>query len=385
MENPMTQSTRRILLQTGVALAVAQALPLSARAQAPSQSPSQAPGAEPRFEPQVGAWRSFEVTTTVTVADAKGATQLWLPVPGLDNDYQRSHDSTWTGNAARARLVSDRKAGVRMLHAEFPAGEATPTLTLTSRVQTRNRAVDWSKPTAAHEDPAVLKANLAATELQPVDGIVRKTALAATQGATTDVEKVRALYGWMVANTYREPTTRGCGKGDIKVMLETGVLGGKCADLSALFVAMSRSVGVPARDVYGLRVAPCAFGYRELGGNPAKLTGAQHCRAEVYLSQYGWVAMDPADVLKVMRQEKPEWIKDPSHPLIAPVNKALFGSWEGNWVGWNTAHDIRLPGADTASALPFLMYPQGQDARGRFDELAPDSFKYTITAREVTA
>ncbi|MDB5496784.1 MAG: transglutaminase [Phenylobacterium sp.] len=377
----MNQSNRRTLLQTGVAVAVAQALPLTARAQAP--------GAEPRFAPQVGAWRRFEVTTTVAVADAKGATQLWLPVPDLNNDYQRSLGDSWTGNAARARLVSDRKAGLRMLHAEFQAGETAPTLTLVSRVQTRGRAVDWSKslaaPGVAHEDPAVLKANLGPTELQPVDGVVRKTALAATQGATTDVEKVRALYDWMVANTYREPKTRGCGTGDIKVMLETGALGGKCADLSALFVAMCRSVGVPARDVYGLRVAPCAFGYRELGGNPAKLTGAQHCRAEVYLSQYGWVAMDPADVLKVMRQEKPEWIRDARNPLIAPVNKALFGSWEGNWVGWNTAHDIRLPGSGAKSTLPFLMYPQGQNDAGRFDELAPDSFRYTIAARELTA
>ncbi|MDB5418931.1 MAG: transglutaminase, partial [Phenylobacterium sp.] len=276
----MPHSTRRTLLQTGLAGAVAQALPLTARAQAPAA----------RFEPRVGAWRSFEVTTTVAVTDARGATQLWLPVPDLHNDYQRSLDNSWTGNAARARLVSDRKAGARMLHAEFSAGETAPTLTLTSRVQTRNRAVDWSKPSAAHEDPAVLKANLAATDLQPVDGVVRKAALAATQGATTDVEKARALYNWMVANAHRDPKTRGCGTGDIKVMLETGDLGGKCADLSALFVAMCRSVGVPARDVYGLRLAPCAFGYRELGGDPARLTGAQHCRAEVYLSQYGWVA-----------------------------------------------------------------------------------------------
>lgn len=377
----MTQSTRRTLLQTGVAVAVAQALAPAARA----QSWSQAPAGEPRFEPQVGGWRSFEVTTTVAVADAKGAAQLWLPVPGLDTGYQRSLGDHWTGNAAAARVVSDRKAGVRMLHAEFPAGGAAPTLTLVSRMQTRGRAVDWSKPLAAREDPAVLKANLGPTELQPVDGIVRKTALAATQGATTDVEKVRALYDWMVANAWRDPKTRGCGTGDIKVMLETGNLGGKCADLSALFVAMCRSVGVPARDVYGLRVAPCAFGYRELGGNPARLTGAQHCRAEVYLSRYGWVAMDPADVLKVMRQEKAEWIRDVRHPLIAPVNKALFGSWEGNWVGWNTAHDIRLPGSGAASALPFLMYPQGQDDRGRFDDLAPDSFRYAIAARELTA
>src|SRR6202030_1496245 len=117
----------------------------------------------------------------------------------------------WTGNAARARLVADRKAGLRMLHAEFPAGETAPTLTLTSRVQTRNRAVDWSRPMAAHEDPAVLKAKLEATRLHPVDGVLRKTALSATQGAATDVETVRALYDWMVATACRDPKTRGCG------------------------------------------------------------------------------------------------------------------------------------------------------------------------------
>ena len=54
-------------------------------------------------------------------------------------------------------------------------------------------------------------------------------------------------------------------------MLETGNLGGKCADLNALFAGLCRSVGVPARDYYGLRVAPSAFGYRELGGNPSDL------------------------------------------------------------------------------------------------------------------
>jgi transglutaminase-like putative cysteine protease len=368
----MNPPTRRALLQAGMATAMAQALQL--RAQTPA----------PRFEPQPGPWRSFEVTTTVSVADVKGATQLWLPVPDLDTDFQRSLDNSWAGNAVSARLVADAGEGVRMLYAEFPAEVSAPTLSLSSRVQTRNRVVDWSKPGVAKEDPALLKLNLAATELQPTDGIVRKTALAATQGAKTDVEKVRALYDWVVAKAHREPKTRGCGSGDIRTMLETGNLGGKCADLNALFVGLCRSVGVPARDLYGLRLVPSAFGYRELSGNPANLKGAQHCRAEVFLRQYGWVAMDPADVLKVMRQEKPEWIKDVKDPLIAPVNKALFGSWEGNWVGWNTAHDIKLPGSGAKASLPFLMYPQGQNASGRFDELAPDSFRYTITARELT-
>ena len=372
----MTQPTRRHLLQTGLAAAVSQALPIDASAQSPA--------AEPRFAPQVGPWRSFEISTTITVADVKGATQLWLPVPDLSTDFQQSLDNSWTSNASTARLVADPKRGVRMLHAEFPATVAAPTITLTSRVQTRNRAVGWSNPALVKEDPAVLKAHLGPTELQPVDGIVLKTALTATRGAKTDVDKVQALYDWVVANSYRDPKTRGCGTGDIKAMLETGNLSGKCADLNALFVGLCRSVGVPARDVYGLRLVPSAFGYRELGGNPANLKGAQHCRAEVFLRQYGWVAMDPADVLKVMRQEKPEWIKDVKHPLIAPVNKALFGSWEGNWVGWNTTHDISLPGSVSKQTLPFLMYPQGQNDSGRFDELAPDTFKYNISAKDLT-
>ena len=222
------------------------------------------------------------------------------------------------------------------------------------------------------------------TALIPTDGIVRSTALAATRGARGDEEKARAVYDWVVANTYREPKVRGCGEGDIKTMLETGNLGGKCADLNALFVGLCRSVGVPARDVYGLRLAPSAFGYKELGGNPASLKGAQHCRAEVFLKARGWVAMDPADVAKVMRLETPQWIKTTDHPVVAPVNRALFGGWEGNWVAWNTAHDVALPNSK-GPKLGFFMYPTGENAEGRFDSYSPDDFKYQITARELPA
>ena len=339
---------------------------------------------ERRFAPQVEGWRSFEVSTTITLPEANGVSRIWLPVPDVNSDYQRSGDSSWTGNATSARIATDGIHGTRMLYAEFAADVAAPTLTLKSLVQTRNRAIDWSQTVAAREDAAVLKANLAPTSLLPVDGVVLDTAREAMGGAKTDVEKVRAIYQWVVDNAFREPTTRGCGVGDIKTMLESKNLGGKCADLNAVFVGMCRAVGVPARDVYGLRLAPSAFGYKELGGNSASLKGAQHCRAEVFLQQYGWVAMDPADVLKVMRQETPEWIKDKTNPVAAPVASALFGGWEGNWVGWNNSHDLTLPNYSRPGKLPFLMYPQGENAAGRFDELAPDSFRYTISAKETT-
>ena len=105
----------------------------------------------------------------------------------------------------------------------------------------------------------------------PTDGIVRETAREATQGAKTDVEKVQRLYDWVVANTYREPKVRGCGIGDIKTMLETRQLRRQVRRHQRPVRRPVRAVGVPARDVYGIRLVPSAFGYRELGGNPANL------------------------------------------------------------------------------------------------------------------
>lgn len=368
------RSTRRALLKKASLAAALPWLPLGAIAQEPR-----------RFEPRVQGWRRFEVTTTVTVADHQGTSKVWIPVPSVDTDYQRTLDHAWSGSATQVRLVADAENDARMLYAEFAPALKQPTVVLTSRIETRDRAVDWTRPSPVKEDPAVLREALQPTELLPLDGIVRSTALEAIGSARDDLEKTRAIYRWVVANAHREPKVRGCGTGDIKAMLETGNLGGKCADLNAVFVGLCRAAGVPARDVYGVRLAPSAFGYRELGANPASLKGAQHCRAEVFLRQHGWVAMDPADVLKVMRMESPDWIKDPAHPLVAPVAKGLFGGWEGNWLAYNTAHDVRLPGGAGKGTLPFLMYPQGENASGRFDDLAPDSFKYTISAKELVA
>ncbi|GAB2594790.1 transglutaminase family protein [Ramlibacter solisilvae] len=338
-----------------------------------------------RFEPLPAGWRAFEVTTTVKLRESAGGSLVWLPVPSLETPWQRTVNTSWSGNASDARLVADGTTGAKVLVARFDDGTSEPTIVLSNRVETQSRAVDWKQGLAgAPADPADLRKWLAPSERIVTDGIVRKVATQIVLGARSDREKAQRIYDWVVVSTYREPKVRGCGEGDIKAMLETGNLSGKCADINALFVGLCRAAGLPARDIYGLRLAPSAFGYRELGANPASLKGAQHCRAEVHLKEHGWVAMDPADVTKVMRQETAEWIKDAGHPIVAPVRKALFGSWEGNWMGFNTASDIRLPGAKRGK-LGFFMYPQAETAAGARDPYDPDTFAYQITAREVTA
>ena len=367
----MPHSTRRSLLKLSLAAGL---LPLMPAVLRPAL-------AGPAYAPQAGNWQGFDLRTTVTLAQG-GPAQVWLPVPSVQTDWQRSVSDTFTGNAAAAEIVTDPATGTKMLHARFDAGTAQPTLELVSRVETRGRVIDWSRTADVSEDPAVLQAALQGSSFKPLDGVVAERAAQITQGATTDREKVAAIYAWIVANCHRDMDVAGCGSGDIQATLTTANFGGKCADLNGLFVGLVRAAGVPARDVYGVRVAPSAFGYKQLGANSPTVTGAQHCRAEVWLSGLGWVAMDPADVLKVMRAETETWIKDPADPLVAPVNAALHGNWEGNWVAFNTASDVALPGA-AGGALPFLMYPQGQTDGGMLDDLDPKTFAYEMTATAV--
>ena len=362
---------RRTLLQAALVAPLASALPRFALAQ---QLP---------FDPRPTGWRVFEVTTHVEMLKPAGGTKAWIPLPSIESDYQKLLGDTWSGNTSSASVVTDGKYGARMLLAEWRDGEAAPVVEVTSRFTTRNRATDLiSRNPAEKLDAETTKFYTAASQYMPTDGIVRKTALEATKGAKTEVEKARAIYEWIVDNTFRDPKTVGCGRGDVSVMLETGNLGGKCADLNALYVAMARSVGLPARDVYGVRVARSAFGYRALGAGTENITHAQHCRAEVFLTGIGWLPVDPADVRKVVLEEKgqPTNLAD---PVVPPVRAKLFGAWEMNWLAYNDAHDLKLPGS-TGDALIFLMYPQGETGGKRLNPNAPDDFKYKLTAREIT-
>ncbi len=329
-------------------------------------------------------WRVFEVVTQVRIGEPAGTSRVWLPVPlTADTDYFKNLGSTWAAEGGTASYVQDAKYRAGIVGAVFPDSAQAPAVKLTSRFATRDRSVDLSKRgQAVKEDPKVLKVSLAATELLPTTGIVRDTARDITKGQRSDIDKARAIYEWIVDNTFRDPEVRGCGWGDIQTMLETRNFGGKCGDLNALFVGLARSVGIPARDVYGIRVAKSRNGYVSLGANTEVISKAQHCRAEFYAEGYGWIPVDPADVRKVALEEPPGNL-----PLndakVRAARERLFGSWEMNWLAYNDAHDVQLPGS-AGPRIPYFMYPNGETSRGRLDSLEPDTFKYVITAREIS-
>jgi transglutaminase-like putative cysteine protease len=362
---------RRELLKAAIAASATAALPRAGHAEA-------------GLAPEPGAWRNFQVVTRIEIVKADGKTQAWIPVPAINEpDWFKSLGSNWTSNG-RATLVRDPKYGAAMLHVEWTDGERTPTVEMTSKIAARDRAINFNRPLRpAPLSAAAQELNTQGTALIAIDGIVKQTSdkIIAAANAATDIEKARAIYEWVVDNTFRDAKVRGCGIGDIVAMLRSGNLGGKCADLNALYVGLVRAAGVPARDLYGIRVAPSKFGYKSLGANTEIITNAQHCRSEVYLAGFGWVPVDAADVRKVALEELPGNLSIRDVKVVA-ARQALFGSCEANWLAYNSAHDIALPGS-RGPKLAFLMYPQAETATTRLDCLDQDNFKYTITAKEL--
>ncbi len=330
-------------------------------------------------------WRTYEVTTSVRVLKPSGRTRIWLPQPLADNTgFQKLISSSVQCDGGRTSIHEDRAGGNENAHGRFshrspPRFGHDATHRYAQLVCRFGDAFSGTHHAVSHDVARFLQP----TRYVPTDGIVKETADKITKGAATDVEKVRAIYEWIVENTYRNPKVRGCGRGDIRPMLEMGDLGGKCADLNALFVGLVKASGIPARDVYGIRIGPSNLESKCLGTSSDRVEKAQHCRAEVYLSGFGWVPMDPADVRKVVLEEPPGNLAITDSKVEA-ARKRLFGSWEMNWMAYNYAQDIVLPGSSGPS-LPFLMYPQAETEEGRLDSLDAVNFRYEITSRELAA
>lgn len=330
-------------------------------------------------------WRNFEITTTVDLSEKTAQSKVWIPVPAAElPGYQRTVDVSFNApGATKAELYRVPGTDARMIAVQWADASAAHTVEVTSRIAVLDRATDLGNAGAARKlSAAQLRPYLQPTSLAPLDGIVKETAdkIQAEAGKPQDaVGKARAIYDWMVANCTRNGSVAGCGTGDVRYTLTSGNLSGKCADLNGLFTALSRASGVPARDVYGVRVDDSVHGFKSLGKS-GDISKAQHCRAEFYADGYGWVPVDPADVAKVALEEQPGGLPKDA-PKVRAARAMLFGGWEGNWMAYNTAADVRLPGAD--KTVGFFMYPHGETAQGRLDSLDPAHFAYRITSKKL--
>lgn len=311
--------------------------------------------------------RSGVVTLDVDLSaqDATKETKLWVPYPVSDGQ-QYVENIKVSGNFASSAVYKNED-GTPILYAQWPAGTKSRTLSYSFSV-TRQELHQTNLPT---KEPAWNRADfdkyLKPTSLGPIDGEVKKLADTITKGHTTVLAKARAIYDWCCSNMYRDPDTIGCGKGDVCALLKKP--GGKCTDISSVYVALCRAAGVPAREVFGLR----------LGKKPAEdITTYQHCWAEFFLPGYGWVIADPADVRKAMLVQKLEL----NDPKTKELKEFFWGGMDAYRVVLATGRDIVLNPPQAGAPLNTFGYPYAEVGGTAIDFYQPKNFAYTYSFTE---
>jgi transglutaminase-like putative cysteine protease len=320
----------------------------------------------------IGCWAlapAASLTGTVTMEidltdhDKDKEVKLWIPYPVSDRD-QTIGAIKISGDYAESGVYTDKEFSTPILFARWDRAAASRKLSFAFDVD-RREVIRRDFPTKEGAwDPADYALYLKGTSLSPITGPVKVLADKITSGKTSVLGKTQAIYSWVLENMYRDPATYGCGQGDVCSLLEKP--GGKCADIHSVFVALARASGVPAREVFGLRLAK---------KGSEDISTWQHCWAEFFLPGYGWVPVDPADVRKAMLTEKLE-LKD---ARVKELSYYYWGAVDPYRVKVSVGRDLTLNPLQKGISVNYLMYPFAQVGELTVDSMNPQTFKYRIT------
>lgn len=293
--------------------------------------------------------------------DSKEA-KLWIPYP-LSDEYQTISNIRFNGNYNASAVYRDPDSGAVYCYAKWDNVKEQPVMIMSFHVDLKDRKIrnikDSNEPI-----PVTVKKYLESTQWVPA-GDFKKLADSITLGKKTILQKARAVYDWTVENTYRDPKVKGCGLALPGRTLKENNGGGKCADISAVYVSIARAAGVPARDVYGIRLSDPETG---------DITGGFHCWAEFYLPGTGWIPVDPADVRKMM--------------LVHNLKLKDSDNWRKFFWGGDDlfrivlekeARGVTFQPEQKGEALNYFMYPFGQVDGNTLNYFDPEHFVYSVT------
>ncbi len=311
--------------------------------------------------------------------------KLWNPLP-YNASYQKIKFLKFEGNYDDYNINANNAYDVKTLFASWNKSDKKKLLHMEMEIETKERIVPLKFIKEASKQnlpiPDEVKMFLKPTEHIPTDGKIKEVANKLTKNLTDRFEKVQAIYDWVTETTFRDPKVIGCGIGDAGKMINSGYFGGKCTDISSLFVAILRAAQIPAREVFGIRLGKSHFS-KALGKSNAKgfanISTWQHCRTEYYIPGAGWIPSDPADITKLELVEKLDY----NSPKVKELRKRYIHSWEMNWVGFNWGRDFVLYPKPTQFPINMLGYPYAEVEDEVLNYYAPKSFSYNITSLEL--
>jgi transglutaminase-like putative cysteine protease len=265
--------------------------------------------------------RTFRIEQTIEVPAQAGPVSLWVPVP---------HDDKWQTVSAvsvgAAEVVRDSRGNQAARYA-VPASGGQLKVAYTVERRERDGNLVGGPPTAPLDSQWLKDDNLV-----HVDDKIRALSAEVTKGATTPVEKARAVYGYVLANMKYQKTGDGWGNGSIIWACTEKY--GNCTDFHALFIGLMRAAGVPARFEIGRSVPP-------VSGPVA----GYHCWAD-FQSGKDWIPVDASEAWK--HPEKKDY---------------FFGHHDDDRFALSMGRDLTLPGMK-GQPLNYFVDPYGELPNG---------------------
>lgn len=290
-----------------------------------------------------GGARLFEFTYEIepTEVAGDGPVDIYVPLP-VENVQQQVLDESLASPLAGSRGV-EATYGNRYYHLHRPAGSDKPVQATLRWLVRRLPAAAGGEMAAEETAEAIF---LAPNRLVPVGHEILHPILDEIHGQRRDdspAATARTIYDWVATNVEYKKIGTGWGNGDTFWACTERY--GNCTDFHALFIALARTEGIPARFEIGF---PLPLD-RQAGA-----IGGYHCWVQFYLPGQGWIPIDASEAAK-----------DPTK------RELFFGNQPADRIHFSTGRDLVLSPGSRAAPVNYFIYPyaevDGVAWEGRFN------------------
>ena len=261
----------------------------------------------------------FEFVYRVKLPEIKGNARVWIPLAKTDAFQTVSEQEV--NIPLKWEKVQDRDYGndICVLYPQAP--DSGKTIELRYRVLRKEKN---AYPANNAEGARYLRPET----LVPINETFRTLADKAAAGKTDVLDRAKAIYDHVIGRMRYDKSGTGWGRGDAIYACDART--GNCTDFHAYFIALARSIGIPARFAIGATIPA--------DKNEGTIDG-YHCWAE-FLADGRWVPVDISEAWK--------------NPKLADY---YFGHNPANRFELTKGRDLVVDPEPASGPINFLVYP----------------------------
>jgi len=214
----------------------------------------------------------FEFLYKAALPEIKEEALMWLPLPSSDSFQSIRTISIRT--PGKRKILNEKEYGNKILLLKLAPGDSNKVVEMLFHVQ----RIEKDAYAAESKD---LARYLKPDRLVPVGNEFKKIAQEVVKGKEGELVRARAIYDHVIDRMRYIRNGEGWGKGD--AVYACDIRSGNCTDFHSYFIALARSVRIPARFAIGAAIPS----ERNEGG-----IHGYHCWAEFYADGKWW----PVDI-----------------------------------------------------------------------------------------